>query len=226
MSTRTKPTNLKLHDFPIESFIGGYYIPDKICDDLIDWFESNPDKQHQGSVNETNYKKQDVNEEVLEKYNDKEAPRFKKTLTTAKKSIDIGLLPAQFEEDAIVLKDYFFYLNQCIKEYEYRYDVVRHLSHYGTVEGVNLQKYEPGDGFYEWHSERSGAATMTRCLVHMTYLNDVDDGGTEFLYQNLTSPAKKGLTLIWPSDWTHTHKGQISQTQTKYILTGWLNYRD
>ena len=224
MSTRTKPTNLKLHDFPIESFIGGYYIPDKICDDLIDYFESNPEKQHQGTVNETNNKKQDDNEEIL--VNEKEAPRFRKTLTEAKKSIDIGLLPTQYEEDANILKDYFFYLNQCIQEYEFRYDVVRNLSHYGTVEGLNIQKYNPGDGFYEWHSERSGAPTMTRCFVHMTYLNDVENGGTEFMYQKLISPAKKGLTLIWPSDWTHTHKGQISQTQTKYILTGWLNYRD
>ena len=104
--------------------------------------------------------------------------------------------------------------------------MVKHLAHYGTVEGLNIQKYKPSEGFYRWHSERSGKPTMTRCFVHMTYLNDVDDGGTEFMYQKLISPAKKGLTLIWPSDWTHTHKGQISQTQTKYILTGWLNYRD
>ena len=47
----------------------------------------------------------------------------------------------------------------------------------------------------------------------------------DFWFQKLTSPAKKGLTLIWPADWTHLHKGQISQTDTKYILTGWLNYR-
>ena len=66
---------------------------------------------------------------------------------------------------------------------------------------------------------------MTRCLVYMTYLNDVNNGGTDFKFQNLTTPAKKGLTVIWPSDWTHLHKGQVSQTDTKYIITGWLNYR-
>jgi hypothetical protein len=58
----------------------------------------------------------------------------------------------------------------------------------------------------------------------MTYLNDVNDGGTEFLYQKITSPAKKGLTLIWPADWTHTHRGQISKTKEKSIITGWFNY--
>ena len=45
---KTKPTNLKAHPFPVESFIGGFYIPEKICDDLINYFESNPDKQYQG----------------------------------------------------------------------------------------------------------------------------------------------------------------------------------
>ena len=30
----------------------------------------------------------------------------------------------------------------------------------------------------------------------MTYLNNVENGGTEFYYQNLRVEAKKGLTLI------------------------------
>ena len=70
------------------------------------------------------------------------------------------------------------------------------------------------------HENSSG----NRILVFMTYLNDVDDGGTDFKYQNLTSPAKKGLTMIWPSDFTHTHKGQISHTKEKYIVTGWVGF--
>ena len=63
-----------------------------------------------------------------------------------------------------------------------------------------------------------------RCLVFMTYLNDVEDGGTSFKYQDIDIPAKKGLTLIWPAYWTHTHKGIISNTKEKYIVTGWLNF--
>jgi hypothetical protein len=58
----------------------------------------------------------------------------------------------------------------------------------------------------------------------MTYLNDVKDGGTFFKYQNFKAPAKKGLTLIWPSDWTHTHKGEISKTKEKFIVTGSLGF--
>jgi hypothetical protein len=88
----------------------------------------------------------------------------------------------------------------------------------------NLQKYEPGEGFYSWHCERSHGPTSTRMLVWMIYLNDVYDGGTEFLYQKHTEKAEAGKLLIWPPDWTHTHRGQISYTKTKYILTGWFDF--
>ena len=46
----------------------------------------------------------------------------------------------------------------------------------------------------------------------------------KFKYQNITAPCKKGLTLIWPTDFTHTHSGQISETHEKYIITGWFGY--
>ena len=59
----------------------------------------------------------------------------------------------------------------------------------------------------------------------MTYLNTVtDEGGTHFVHQNRTINAVKGKTVIWPSDWPWTHKGLISQTQEKYIITGWYNF--
>ena len=68
-------------------------------------------------------------------------------------------------------------------------------------------------------------SAIFRHLVFMTYLNTVDDGGTHFYYQKLKTKAKKGLTLIWSSAWTHTHRGIISKTKEKYILTGWYNFK-
>ena len=59
----------------------------------------------------------------------------------------------------------------------------------------------------------------------MTYLNDVNDGGeTEFIHQGMQIHPEKGKTLIWPADWTHTHRGIPSPTETKYIVTGWFNF--
>ena len=66
----------------------------------------------------------------------------------------------------------------------------------------------------------------TSNLDKSTFLNDVPDGGTMFKYQNITIPAKKGLTLIWPAGFTHVHKGQVSHTKDKLILTGWWRLKN
>lgn len=59
----------------------------------------------------------------------------------------------------------------------------------------------------------------------MTYLNDVtDEGGTQFLHQNVTVQPRKGLTVVWPADWTFFHRGIPSPTQEKRIITGWFNF--
>ena len=92
------------------------------------------------------------------------------------------------------------------------------------TEGANIQYYAPGGGYFSEHCERT-SKMENRCLVWMTYLNSVPNAGTNFKYQKLTTPAEKGLTLIWPTDFTHTHRGQISKTHEKYIITGWFNFK-
>jgi len=202
-----RPTNLKLHDFSDETFMNGVYFPDHICDNLINYFEANPSRQQPGIVYPGGTGEQGNENKI-------------------KKSTDIGFWPLQNSEDGRSLSDYLQYLNLAVQEYEYKYERVKHLSKYAIKSGCNIQKYEPGVGYYELHTERFGIVSQDKCLVWMTFLNDVPNGGTEFefMYQNVIVPAKKGLTLIWPSDWTHTHRGQISNTNTKYIITGWFNY--
>jgi len=109
-----------------------------------------------------------------------------------------------------------------IDNYKDKFDILEDFG-YITPISFNMQKYEPGEGFYEWHAERTSIPKqLPRILVWMIYLNDVDDGGTEFKYQNHTEIAERGKLLIWPSDWPWTHRGQVSNTKTKYILTGWV----
>ena len=56
-------------------------------------------------------------------------------------------------------------------------------------------------------------------------MNDVPNGGTHFKYFNHTEKAEKGKTVIFPSDWTHTHVGQITNEHEKTITTGWISHR-
>ena len=91
----------------------------------------------------------------------------------------------------------------------------------------NIQHYKPNEGFFGWHCERSTYQSHQRALVFMTYLNDVTDGGeTEFYFQKLKIKPVKGKMVIWPTDFTHLHRGITSPTQDKYIATGWLNHFD
>ena len=113
-------------------------------------------------------------------------------------------------------------LNECLKIYQNDYGL-SYVKPLKMDESFNIQHYKPGEGFYSWHYERDSKRYATRHLVFMTYLNDVDDGGTEFLHQNIEIKARKGLTLIWPTDFTHTHRGVISKTKEKTIITGWFH---
>ena len=86
-----------------------------------------------------------------------------------------------------------------------------------------IQWYKPGEGYHKWHIDGAQMNSCDRAMVYMTYLNDVTEGGgTMFYHQDVTTKAVKGKTLIFPAAYTHLHKGEISKTQHKYILTGWI----
>lgn len=128
-------------------------------------------------------------------------------------------------QDEYGVGDYFAALKGCLDLYTAQHPVLQKIGTYRMTETPIIQHYRPGGGFPLEHFERSSLATTTRMLVWMTFLNDVTDGGgTRFVYQQQTIDAVRGRTLIWPSDFTHTHAGVVSPTQHKYIITGWLNF--
>lgn len=115
-------------------------------------------------------------------------------------------------------------LQNCLNNYMDKFPEIKEQGAFQITEPYNLQWYKPNQGFHIEHCERTSLSSYRRVLVFMTYLNDAPNAGTIFKYQNFTSECKKGNTLIWNADWTHTHKGQISQTHDKYIITGWWSY--
>jgi hypothetical protein len=135
-------------------------------------------------------------------------------------------LPIDFRHVDPKIEPYFAQLHAITEQYIEKFPYSKEFCPFGLVEGPNIQYYPPGGGYKLWHTERSfpRPPQALRHLVWMTYLNDVEDGGTEFFHQGITTQARKGLTLIWPADWTYTHRGQISQNQEKWIITGWYNF--
>jgi hypothetical protein len=185
--------------------IGGWFIDKNVCDQIIDMFKKTPDAlKHIGAYGSYN---------TVEKIIDK----------NIKDSTDLKIDSNNLNYPINAYREN---LQKCLDKYEEKFPEVKHQLQAFNVEetGYVIQFYKKNGGFKIWHSERSGIETSKRVLVFMTYLNNVSDGGTYFKYQNLKIPAKKGLTLIWPSDWTHTHKGQISKKYEKYIATGWYSF--
>lgn len=143
-----------------------------------------------------------------------------------KKSTDVSVYPVDFNRAPLITM-YFEQLYNVVQKYLDKYTYAQDTVKFGITESANIQKYNPGEGYYAYHSERGRAdyPICNRHLVWMTYLNDVEEGGgTEFFYQEYSTTAKKGKTLIWPADWTHTHRGIVAPNETKYIITGWLNF--
>ncbi len=139
-----------------------------------------------------------------------------------KTSTDVAIYPNS-QYPAIL--QYYELLTYALEKYKEKYEVFTFPL--GYAEPFNIQHYQPGEGFFSWHCERGMHQTHQRALVFMTYLNDVTDGGqTQWLYQGKEMQPKKGLTVLWPTDFTHTHRGVVSPTQPKTIATGWYNYLD
>ena len=84
----------------------------------------------------------------------------------------------------------------------------------------HFQYYKPGGGFKAWHCDATGS-TVNRHLVFLLYLNDVPGGGTEFMGTRYICEAKRGKVLMFPANFCYPHRGQVSTTHEKYILTGW-----
>ena len=181
-------------------FLGEYILRPTICDDLISYFKDHPSKTV-GVVSDDG--KRSIRKDI-------------------KDSTDLAIAVG---ENTLVDS----YVNEaqvCLDKYKKDYKYAdKGQGSYKIVEHINIQHYSPGQAFHKWHCERSGLGDSLRHLVFMTYLNDVTDkGGTEFYYHNICIAPKKGLTLIWPVDWTFTHRGIPSPTQEKYIITGWYSY--
>jgi len=193
---------MKEYKLPIETFMGGWFIDNKICDDIIKYFKKSKEKR--------------IGAFETGKEN-------KITLTSNKKikdSVDLYISNNNFEHPFL---NYQKELQKCLDNYSLKYPEVHLLGKFMLVD-YNIQYYKKNGGYKVFHCERSYKNTSKRILVFMTYLNDVKDGGTEFKYQKVITPAKKGLTLIWPTDWTHTHRSQVSLLENKYIVTGWFEF--
>ena len=119
-------------------------------------------------------------------------------------------------------------LSICIDQYQKDYPFVNKIKSWTIAPTFKLQRYNVGEGYFTLHCENDGGVdgyAEKRVLAWMVYLNDVTDGGeTEFPTQEKKFSPRAGDVLIWPAYWTHPHRGIVSESQVKYIATGWYAF--
>jgi len=195
-------TETELETRSAPHFIGSWMLEEPtLCDELIDFFESQQGRQTQGKT---------AGGLNLE----------------AKNSVDLSIRPRDLEnEEFAPVKKYLESLFACHRDYVEQWPFLKSMLQQVELGSFNLQRYESGGHFLKPHSERTTLGTSHRVLAWMTYLNDVSDGGsTQFIHQNLSVQPEKGKTLIWPAEWTHAHVGNVVNSGRKYIITGWLHF--
>lgn len=117
-----------------------------------------------------------------------------------------------------------YHLKLCIDKYTNKYPFFKHYFPLIPT-GYQYQSTPPTGGYHIWHAESVGLKHRNRVAVWTLYLNDINEGGeTEFLYQSLRIPPKKGTICIFPAGYTHLHRGNPPLSKTKHIITGWIEY--
>ena len=138
----------------------------------------------------------------------------------------ISSLLSQQEFDMTDLEPFYKFNTKFWEEvypiYADKYSVISSMSQH-TIRLIKLQKTEIGGGYHVWHNEDDCPQNMRRMMTFILYLNDVDEGGeTEFLYYPKRVKSRTGRLILWPAGYTHAHRGNPPISDTKYILTGWI----
>jgi hypothetical protein len=178
----------------------------EVCREIIQTFELSTDRQQKGQVY-TQSSEQNSN---------------------IKDSMDMSFIPEDLKDPiwGRLLCNIVDTVEKGLEDYKIRFQMgLTRVDPFRISQGFNIQRYKPSQAFHGYHCERAGLYLSERILVWMIYLNDITDGGeTEFFYQHHFERPEEGKLVIWPSDWTYTHRGIPSPTQTKYIITGWIDH--
>ena len=118
-------------------------------------------------------------------------------------------------------------INAGLIDYTAKYSYLLEGSEFSVYNDYNIQHYKHGEGYGVVHCEtmpiKGKLKFIYRMMAWMIYLNDAVSG-THFPYQDVTIKPKQGMLVLWPSYWTHVHRGVVPNVGDKYIATGWLNY--
>jgi hypothetical protein len=124
--------------------------------------------------------------------------------------------------------DYFFYdfdyqliekeIEILVQEYRKHYPAVDMFKDHWHFSNPRFKHFPPGHAFSHWHCDH-GVEHSLRIASILIYLTN-HKTGTQFLTQNKTIPAQTGRAVMWPTSYTHVHRGQLCPDKIdRYIIS-------
>ena len=149
---------------------------------------------------------------LIEKFKDKVSPVERKRL--AYEAVDM--------EDTVVFNEIASNVKPFVRAYIKKFPEVNLTWGRWALTTMRFKKFNPGKAFTTWHSEHSHHYP-TRILNFQLYLSS-HNCGTKF-YNGKVIKSETGKAVIFPSYFTHTHKGQrCPNNKTRYLITGYFNF--
>jgi len=180
-------------------FIGSWYIDESLLDDLVDYFNTSHTKHKPGKLENGQLSKEKRN------------------------SIELTVSPKEIQEGKLdFFQKYFAEVSNCYKDYVTQWEYLGENLKKIYVSKFEIEKFLISGHHIDYHCDRKNILSSHKAFSWITFLNDVkkDEGSLYFKYFDLSIQPKKGLTLIWPSDWTHVHRQESLKTQDKFIIKG------
>ncbi len=102
-----------------------------------------------------------------------------------------------------------------IKNYSDQYDGINAIEQW-AIDSIRFKHFPKNYALDKWHCEHVKEYPY-RIISFLIYLSD-HDTGTEFYHDKITVKSKVGRVIIFPSSWTHLHRGQKTN-KDRYILS-------
>ena len=187
-----------MHEVKPSSFI--YEIPGAlpadICREMIRRFESNLEQQYAGRIGQDGAEESSI----------KKTTDLRISGRQDWKDIDASLMQSLSKHFSALAQTFPFFVANRFKDL-----------------GYNMQRYREGE-YYHWHVDSGPGEFMTRQLVAIWYLNDVEGPGgeTEFPIHEILVKPVEGKLVLFPPFWTHPHRAVTLDKGVKYIATTWI----
>jgi len=186
-------------------FIGSWLMNEKNLNEIIDFFNSSHESHTAGKVGNGNIDK------------------------TKKDCIELLINPREIEEKKLeFLKNFLSEIKNCFVDYTSQWDYLDSNWNKMYIGSVLIQKFLASGHHTEYHCDRQNINSSHKSLSWITFLNNIEEneGLMDFKYFECSIKPKKGLTLMWPSDWTHLHRQNLLKSQDKFIIKGNIQFID